>query len=82
MLQRLRYEYLLILIALVWVPLFSLALQLWPGLFETGDDPTYLYAARLLYADGLPDNTRPILIAALQGLPYLFGAGDSTVIAW
>lgn len=82
MLQRLRYEYLLILIALVWVPLFSLALQLWPGLSETGDDPTYLYAARLLYAEGFPDNTRPILIAALQGLPYLFGAGNSTVIAW
>lgn len=82
MLAKIKYEYLLAAIALAWVPFFCWAIQLAPALSQVGDDPSYLYAAKLLYHNGLPDNNRPLLIAAIQGLPYLFNASDQAVITW
>ena len=66
----------------LWVLFFSFVLQLNPYFYQMGDDATYLGASRLLYFNGLLDNTRPFIIAALFGIPYLFGFDDDIVIQW
>ena len=80
--KRMRYEYLLMLIALVWALFFSFLIQLKPHLSLAGDDGSYVAAAKLLYFDGRIDDTRPMLISALYGLPFLLGLADDAVINW
>jgi hypothetical protein len=82
MISKIKYEYLLGIIAVLWVLFFSFVLQLKPYFYQLGDDATYLEASKLLYFKGLLDNTRPFLIAALFGIPYLFGFNDDIVIQW
>ena len=82
MISKIKYEYLLGIIAVLWVLFFSFVLQLKPYFYQLGDDATYLEASKLLYFKGLLDNTRPFLIAALFGIPYLFGFNDDIVIRW
>jgi hypothetical protein len=81
-LTKLKYEYVLIGIAIVWVLFFSYVLQLRPGFSKVGDDGSYLHAAQLLYANFKIDNTRPFFISMVYGLPYLFGYSSTSVIQW
>ncbi|POS02780.1 hypothetical protein Q361_10293 [Flavobacterium croceum DSM 17960] len=82
MIRNIKYEYLLVFISIVWVVFFSFTLQLTPYFSPICDDGSYLYAAQLLYHQGEIDNTRPLLLAAIHGFPYLFGCKDDTVIVW
>ncbi|OYU83113.1 MAG: hypothetical protein CFE24_12765 [Flavobacterium sp. BFFFF2] len=82
MISKLKYDYLLGFIAVCWGLLFSFVLQLQPEFNPLGDDVSYLYSAKLLYVDHQLDNTRPLLISALHGIPYLFGGTDQAVIHW
>ena len=79
---KIKYEYLLFLIAALWVLFFSYTLQLIPHFSSIGDDSSYLYAAKLLYINHTLDNTRPLLIAAIQGVPLLFGFSSKINIVW
>lgn len=80
MIYKVKYEYLLAFIAIIWVLFFSFTIQLKPSFSLIGDDGTYLYSARLLYFNFQLDNTRPLLISVIHGVPYLFGFNDSVVI--
>lgn len=82
MISKIKYEYLLILIALVWVFLFSYLIQLNATFSPIGDDGSYLFSARLLYFENKIDNTRPLLISLIHGLPYLFCNSDEIIIKW
>ena len=82
MISKIRYEYLLVFIAIIWVLFFSFTIQLTPGYSAIGDDGSYLFSARLLYFNFQIDNTRPVLISLIDGVPYLFGFTDSVVIKW
>lgn len=82
MISKLKYEYLLFFIAVAWALFFSFSLQLQPYYSAIGDDATYLAAAKLLYFDATLDASRPVLIAAIFGLPFLFGCTASVVIKW
>lgn len=82
MISKFKYEYLLFFIAVTWALFFSFVLQLYPGFSITGDDGSYLYSAKLLYLESELDNTRPLLISAINGLPFLFGYSSSVVIKW
>lgn len=82
MFSKLKYEYLLVLIALIWVCFFSFVIQLKSGFSPIGDDGSYLFSAKLLYFDFMLDNTRPLLISSIHGFPYLFGFNDNEVIKW
>lgn len=82
MISKVKYEYLLGFIAIIWVLFFSLTLQLKPSFSSIGDDASYLYSARLLYFNFQLDNSRPLLISVIHGIPYLFGFTDSVVIKW
>ena len=82
MIRKVKYEYSLGFIALLWVLFFSFTIQLKPGFSQIGDDVSYLYSARLLYYNFQLDNTRPLLISVIHGVPYLFGFTDSVVVKW
>ena len=82
MISKVKYEYLLGFIAIIWVLFFSFTIQLKPSFSHIGDDVSYLYSARLLYFDFKLDNTRPLLISLIHGVPYLFSFSDSIVIKW
>lgn len=82
MISKIRYEYLLVFTAIIWVLFFSFTIQLTPGYSAIGDDGSYLFSARLLYFNFQIDNTRPVLISLIDGVPYLFGFTDSVVIKW
>lgn len=82
MIYKFKYDYLLVLIAIAWALFFSFVLQLQPHFNPLGDDATYLYSAQIFYKYGSIDNTRPVLISIIFGLPYLFGFSSFTVIKW
>ena len=82
MISKIKYEYLLSLIAVLWALFFSFVLQLKAGFSPIGDDGSYLISAKLLYFNLKIDDTRPLLISAIHGIPYLFGFTDNIVIKW
>lgn len=82
MISKVKYEYLLAFIAIIWVLFFSFTIQLKPYFSQIGDDGSYLYSARLLYYNSQLDNTRPLLISVIHGVPYLFGFTDNVIIKW
>ena len=57
-------------------------LQLKPYLSLLGDDITYLKAAKKIYSTFQASDDRPLLIAIIQGFPYLFGFSDNIVFYW
>ncbi len=82
MIPNRRYEFCLFLLACVWAVFVSFAIQLKPGLSFVGDDPSYLLAAKRLYLEATLDDGRPLGIAAIFGLPFLFGASSKAAIVW
>ncbi|WP_395063692.1 hypothetical protein [Flavobacterium sp.] len=82
MISKLKYEYLLSIIAISWIIFFSYTIQLTPYFSVYGDDGSYLYSAKSLYYDFKVDSSRPLLISAIHGLPFLFGFSILNVIKW
>lgn len=82
MISKIKYEYLLFIIAFFWIIIFSSVLQLTPFFSEIGDDGSYLFAAKSLYNDFKIDNTRPLIISLILGFPLLFSKLESHVINW
>jgi hypothetical protein len=82
MISKLKYEYLLLFLATVWVLFFSFVIQLQPGFSHWGDDSTYLNAAKELYFNHIANDSRPMFIAAVIGFPFLFGFSEILVIKW
>ncbi|WP_396181212.1 hypothetical protein [Flavobacterium sp.] len=80
MISKIKYEYLLGFIAIIWILFFAYVIQLKAGFSSLGDDGSYLYSARLLYFNHKIDNTRPLLISAINGFPYLFGFSNHTTV--
>jgi hypothetical protein len=80
MIYKVKYEYLLGFIAIIWVLFFAYVIQLKAGFSSLGDDGSYLYSARLLYFNHKIDNTRPLLISAINGFPYLFGFSHHSTV--
>ena len=81
-LERFRNEIILLVLALGWLFLLAFSLQLKPELSFIGDDWSYLDAASTLYFEFLPDETRPLGIAAIYGLPLLFTDNLDYAISW
>lgn len=80
--SRYRYPLLLLLAGVAVLILYNRLLQLDQQTFLYPDAGNYLEASRnlFLYHRGHP--YRPILMAVLNGLPYLFGGGDAAVLEW
>jgi len=80
--SRFKFEGILVTLSLAWAIFASYSIQLTPEYSPTGDDWSYLNATLKLYLEGLPDEGRPFGIAAIYGLPILFGGAADIVVSW
>lgn len=79
---KIKNEYLLLIIAVAWLIVFSFVLQLHPVFTLAGDEGSYYQAVERLYLQGIPDDGRPLLISAINGFPMLFGFSGLAVFQW
>ena len=79
MLYRFRFPILLIAVAMGWLVVFAWLSQIDRQGIIYADSTSYLESAKNLYLHLRGHNYRPILMAAINGLPYLFGFGDAAV---
>jgi hypothetical protein len=74
-----RYHILLIAIALGWLIFFAFVSQIDRQGIIYADSASYLEAAKNLYVYHRGHNYRPALMAAINGIPFLFGVSDSVI---
>ena len=79
LLYRFRFPMLLIAAALGWLIVFAWLSQMDRQGIIYADSTSYVESARNLYLYLRGHNYRPMLMAAINGLPYLFGFGDAAV---
>lgn len=74
-----RFHLWLLLAALGWIAVFNALLQLDAQTFISFDARSYQQSAFNLYQSHIGHNYRPVLMAMINGIPYLFGADDASV---
>jgi hypothetical protein len=77
--KRCQFHLLLIAIALGWLAVFAFLSQIDGQGIIYPDSTSYLESAKNLYVFHRGHNYRPLLMAAINGIPYLFGFGDAAV---
>ena len=82
MISKVKYEYLLGFISIIWVLFFSNILQLRNEYTLANDEGTYLFAAKSLYLNLKVDEGRPLFISAVNGFPLLFGFSEYFIFKW
>lgn len=82
MISKFKYEYLLTFVAILWILLFSYILQLKCDYTLENDEGGYLFAAKKLYLNLKVDEGRPLIIAAINGFPLLFGYSENYIFKW
>ena len=80
LLLKYRYHLLLVTIGLLWITLFDFLSQMSIQGIVYPDSGSYVESAKNLYVFYRGHNFRPILMALINGIPYLFGGNDSTVL--
>jgi hypothetical protein len=81
-LQKYQYQLYLIAIGLFWILLLNLFLQIVSQNYIYADTKSYIKAAEDLYFQHKPNEIRPLLIAAINGIPFLFGFSKSSLFVW
>lgn len=81
-LSRYRFHLLLLLAALAWIVLFDWLMQCRLQPFISPDAVSYQESAEKLYVLFRADAYRPLLMAFITGIPYVFGGDDSSVYAF
>jgi hypothetical protein len=82
LLKRYRYQFLIVLIGLCCLGLFNLLLQLGKQTIVYPDSLNYLESAQYIYLKFKVHYYRPMLMAFITGLPYLFGSTDTGIFRW
>jgi hypothetical protein len=77
-----RYHLLILFIGLLWVFGFDFLTQMSRQGIIYPDSTSYVEAAKNLYVFHRGHNYRPMLMAFINGLPYLFGGDDDSLIAF
>lgn len=75
-----RYSILLVTIGLLWISLFDFLSQMSAQGIVYPDSGSYVESAKNLYVFYRGHNFRPILMALINGIPYLFGGNDDTIL--
>lgn len=70
---KFKYEFLIILIGLLWIETLNFLLQLNIQNIIYPDSESYFESAQNIYIYQRGHNYRPIVLAAIQGIPFLFG---------
>lgn len=74
-----RYYFLIILISIIWISFFDYILQLNKQHFIFPDSENYKESASYLYNNLKPHYFRPLVMAIITGLPYLFKYSDTQI---
>lgn len=82
LLWRYRYDLALLATGLLLLETFSLLLQLDRQTFLYPDAGNYLESSRDLFRHVRLHEYRPMLMAFVNGLPYLVGGDDASVLQW
>lgn len=82
LLIKYQYHLLIVLLGLCWIALFDFWTQMSSQGIIYPDSYSYVESAKNLYVFHRGHNYRPILMAFINGFPYLFGATDATIIAF
>jgi hypothetical protein len=82
MISKVKYEYLLGFIAIIWVLFFTHLLQLWCSFTIEGDEGDYLITAKKLYLNLKVGDGRPLFISTIIGFPLLFGFSEGVIFKW
>lgn len=74
-----KYPFFIILIAIVWISVFDFVTQMSSQGVMHSDSYNYQESAKNLYIFFKGHIYRPILMAAITGIPYLFGSTDEGI---
>jgi hypothetical protein len=77
-----KYHILLVLIGIIWISLFDFITQMSSQGVMHSDSFNYQQSAENLYVFYRGHNYRPILMALINGIPYLFGGTNETIFAF
>lgn len=77
-----KFHFFIIIIGLLWVALFDIVTQMSSQGIIYPDSNSYHESAKNLYVFYRGHNYRPILMAIINGLPYLFGSSDASIFVF
>lgn len=80
--QKYRYSLLIVLIGLLWLEVLNVLLQLDRQTLLYPDASNYLESAQKMYLKFTGHYYRPMVMAFITGLPYLFGSSDAGILQW
>lgn len=81
-LKKYRYHLLLIMVGLCWLEILNLVLQLDQQTLIYPDSDNYLESAQKMYLKFTGHYYRPMVMAFITGIPYLFGSSDAGIFQW
>lgn len=81
-LKKYKYHVFILLIVAAWILLFDFITQMGSQGVMHSDSFTYQAAAKNLYIFYEGQIYRPILMAAITGIPYLFGGSDAAIFSF
>ena len=74
-----KYQLLLLLIGLFWFELFNFITQIENQNINYPDAKSYAFSAKAFYILHIGHETRPLLMAIITGIPYLFNFGEQSI---
>jgi hypothetical protein len=77
-----KYKFGLLIISVLWAIILTNVLQLSCNFTTAGDEGSYLSAAKKLYFNLQIDEARPLIFAAITGVPFLFGCAEKWIFYW
>jgi len=80
--RKYKYHFLLLLLGWIWITVFDLLLQGRLQAFVSPDAQSYVDSAQNLYLHLRGHNYRPMGMALITGIPYLFGATTEAIFAF
>ncbi|MCF6130445.1 glycosyltransferase family 39 protein [Flavobacterium sp. AS60] len=81
-LLKYKYHFLIIFVGLCCLELLNFLLQLDKQTLIYPDCSNYLESAQKLYLKFTGHYYRPMLMAFITGIPYLFGSSDASIFEW
>ena len=82
LIQKYKFHFLIVFIGLIWLFAHQFILQICSQNILYPDSYSYFVAAKNLFVFHRGHPYRPILLAFINGFPYLFGFGDGAIFKW
>jgi hypothetical protein len=82
MISKIKYEYLLLIIASLWLMFFAFLLQYNQQTYIFPDSYSYLLSIKQFFFEFKLNDHRPFLFSLLNGIPLLFNLSIDTIFEW